>query len=542
MLSLPALVRLRAQHPKAEIHIVINRSFLGVKPFLPMVDKVIAFDRELVQQGLVETDRALFEPFDRLQKMISELNQEKYDQIVNLTQNRFSGYLNALISANEKMGMSLNHKGQASFGSNWFRYLNNVVGAGAATIFNFADIFQFGLGGSAPYQSQIHLEETVDGRKEYETWRLGQVYTDGPKVVLQCLTSDEKKNWPMDRWIQALSIFAISNPRAEIIALGAPFERAKIEELVKAAAESKLKISPAYLSLEGALTLLNESDVLVTGDTSIKHLAAFSHIRILEIALGGSDIRKTGSLKADSLILTSAESCAPCSHEGQCHRGRRYCAESLTPEFVGLMLGQYLIKDWNAIRVLTEEFSDTARVFRSRRFIDGFWYAEDLREAQWAEQISSNLDRVAWKFMLDNQHSKHLATYGSESVHFKTWLEDHKGSANGSGALRSQLNTIETATVQSEQRLSRLLEDLSERLRPMGSKDALDFVDAKFANDVSQVERDLRLGRFLTEKVLLGPENGLYRYRQMQTSLNEVVLHQKIKLKLVRTLKDMIME
>jgi ADP-heptose:LPS heptosyltransferase len=542
ILTVPALAALRAAHRDCEIHLLVNQSFVKIAKLIPFVDHVIGFDRETMQQGLVEADRPLFEPFDRLNEFVQELNEHKYNRVVNLTQNKFSGYLSSLVNAENHLGLSINNKGQASFGTLWFRYLNDVVGAGASSIFHYADLFKYGTGVAQERENRFQLNETAEGRAEFESWRNQRIYSSKRKIALQCLTSDEKKNWPKASWVSALKTFSVANPDVELIALGAPFEEAQIAEFTQMASRQGVTISPAILGIEAALSLLNECDLLVTGDTSIKHLALGSSCRVLEVALGSSDIRKTGAFKADSLIIRTNEACAPCSHEKACHRERHFCAENLQAELVGLAISRFLIQDWNGLKILADEYSDTNIIYRARRPQGGFWYAQDLREGHIDRQLSDYLDCAAWRFLLTEENKKPLAAYGSESINLRNWLDELGLISPKNDAIRIHLDQIEKEIVKNEIRISRLMTDVTRRLREVGNLVDLDFVDKDMASEMGEIETELGLGRFLTEKLQIKRESGLFRARQLQTSLNEAVVHQQIKLKLVRSLKNIIVE
>src|SRR6185437_6415211 len=104
------------------------------------------------------------------------------------------------------------------------------------------------------------------------------------------------------------------------------------------------------------LSLARVADVLVTGDTSIKHLAALTPIRIVEIALGSSDIERTGAYKDGSLIISSRESCVPCRHSAPCHRDHHACAAKLDPQAVGLAIAKFTEKDWSSLQLLAQEY------------------------------------------------------------------------------------------------------------------------------------------------------------------------------------------
>jgi len=299
LLAAEAISAVRAKYPLARVDLLVNKGVESVAPFLPNIGRVHTVPREILQDALVSADRPIFEPLDRLKSLVARLSSEKYDKIINLTQTKFSGYLTAAIESNEKIGMIINHRGQASFGSPWFRYLNGVIGAGAQRGFHYADIFKYGsTGENGVIASAASANETEAGKRELEEWLRHHSFGSDLKILLQLQTSDKKKNWSSSAWVQALESFRRSGKsaaQAQLIALGAPNERPLLEQFQKQARDAKIDVAIATMSLEGVLSLARVADVLVTGDTSIKHLAALTPIRIVEIALGSSDIERTGA-------------------------------------------------------------------------------------------------------------------------------------------------------------------------------------------------------------------------------------------------------
>jgi hypothetical protein len=80
------------------------------------------------------------------------------------------------------------------------------------------------------------------------------------------------------------------------------------------------------------VSLLEETDLLVTGDTSIKHLASAGTTRVIELIVGSADAYRTGSWKSGDFIVSSREACAPCGHSEACHRTSHACATSISVE------------------------------------------------------------------------------------------------------------------------------------------------------------------------------------------------------------------
>lgn len=288
MLS-PVLKGIKSQHKNVELHVLINSQFSFVKTLMPWVDKFILFDRKQMQKGMGEVDRQLFEPLDRLSTTIDYLNNEKYTKVFNLTHTRLSGILCGLINAEEKLGLAFNDNHTASFGSRWYSYLNEQVGGGSDFTAHMTDVHYYGA--EIPYNSH-EFDFVLDKKGEDEAVAL---IGDLKNIIcVQAFTSDNKKNWGLDRIAKSLKLFQYMNPKYSIFALGAPNESHKVSELIKVCDKEGVSVKPAICSLQGALGILRVSELLLTGDTSIKHLACGTDCKIIEIAIGSSDYRKTG--------------------------------------------------------------------------------------------------------------------------------------------------------------------------------------------------------------------------------------------------------
>lgn len=339
--TLPALKKLRLDHPGAQIDLLINSSFAHMVGVVGYVDRVLLFDRDAIQKSLVDAERPLFEGYDLLKETVDGINEQGYDRVVNFTHNRLSGWLCGLIQAGEKHGLVLDGTGAVSFGDPWFRFLNAQVDVDSGHAINHSDVF---LGAAAGWTDEPSctffdslLVETDRGRTESAAL-LRNALPNGPRVVLQLSTSDEKKEWGDDRFKFLVHRLSAQFPRLTVFALGAPNEVKRIrmfcENTQAIDGAHEIAILPAIVSLEGVVSLLEESDILVTGDTSVKHLAAAASIPVIELSLGSADVFRTGSWKAGDVIVSSKEPCAPCGHSELCHRASHLCAEGLPVELI----------------------------------------------------------------------------------------------------------------------------------------------------------------------------------------------------------------
>jgi ADP-heptose:LPS heptosyltransferase len=336
----PAIKALRRRYPGAEIHLMINSNFETAARLIEGVDVTLKFERDRIQRSCVDADRPMFEAYDWLQRFVDEASDQSYDMIFNFTHNRLSGWLCGLIESPQKVGLTLDGSGAVSFGSSWFRQLNQQVDFDDVQSFNHTDVF-LGAVGAWDFAVEVGffdglLSETTEGRREAREL-IGEGDADQLKVAFQISTSDPKKEWGDARFRALAETLLRAKPEAVIFVTGAPDERERIEAFCRSCEVAPDSIRPAILSLAGVVSFLEEADLLVTGDTSIKHLASAGTVRVIELIVGSADAYRTGGWKTGDLLIASREACAPCGHSEVCHRTSHACALSIPVSSVALL-------------------------------------------------------------------------------------------------------------------------------------------------------------------------------------------------------------
>ncbi|MGE3972899.1 MAG: glycosyltransferase family 9 protein [Bdellovibrionales bacterium] len=405
VLATPAIHGLKKRYPNAELHLALNKQFQGLAPLLPYVDRFHFFDRNKIQESLALADRPLFESYDRLSDFLLPLQAENFDLVVNLTQNKLSGWLTSMISSKDKMGLHFRQDGVAQFGSPWFRHLNQWGLEITGPQFHFADIFYNGAVG--PQENyQFEVSETTKGQDEAKALCTSKKY-----ITVQLLTNDKKKNWHVDRFHQAIETFRKMNLDFEVLVLCSPAERKDVQLFVERFQDKMVRT--AECSLEGLFSLLKRSSLLLTGDTATKHLACAALTPIVELSIGSSHYFQTGSYLNDSLIIQSTEPCAPCHHSKDCPQKSHLCSERVPGDLVGLLCSKLLVKDWSGIKVISDEFTGYADVLRVAKVSSGHWTAVPLAASPSAEYVDKIFDQMSWMLLLNNEHNKSLTQIGS---------------------------------------------------------------------------------------------------------------------------------
>ena len=146
--------------------------------------------------------------------------------------------------------------------------------------------------------------------------------SDKRTVYLQVLTSDEKKNWSLHKWMGLFEQLQIQYPLLKFKVLAAPFE---IEKL-------KVYFNPQDLEVTSLFELreqLKNARMLITGDTSAAHLAAETRTPCLVLSLGSSDPTKTSPWLFGAWVMSATTACAPCVHSNPCSQKTHLCGEDL---------------------------------------------------------------------------------------------------------------------------------------------------------------------------------------------------------------------
>lgn len=420
LMSAPVIRDLRVKYPSARIDLLVNSQCASIAPLMKTVDRVLEFDRNGFQRGLGEASVPFFESYERLSGLLDEIESQNYDIAINLTQNRLSGWLMGLIEAKERVGLVLDHEGRGLFGSNWFRYLNQQIDLESHEVFHFNDIFRFALGLDGIESNAPALEETEAGRAEAVDVLKSAA---GPRVIcVQALSSDVKKDWGLDRFAAALAVVAARHPDTSFAILAAPFERERLRPLVSVLNQNGVNAFLAVTSFEGAFSLLKSSELLLTLDTSLKHLAAAAGTKIVEICVGSSDPARTGADSNGAVIVKSKESCAPCVHSSPCHREQHFCAQRIPADAVAAIVSEVYAGRKFQLRMIADEYKSEIEVLRVDRVGLGFWAAPAVNESLSDANVGRWLDLVCRKIWLQGSRATH-GNMGTEMLRLSRFFK-----------------------------------------------------------------------------------------------------------------------
>lgn len=517
----PVISGLRTRYPRAEIHLLTNDSNRSVVPLMPHIVKTHYFERNSIQQSLGTADAPLFWGYHKVRELVDGINSENYSLCINFTHTKLSGYLMGQIHAEEKQGVAIDAAGRVSYGSPWFRYLNDISTTYKGPQFHFTDVFMFACDlEKSPRFSE--LKETHEGRSEADNV-LKNFNTNGRTIAIQTRTSEEKKNWEADKWKALLKSLSRAYPADNFVLLGAPNEIEYLTDLKMGADSERIQI--AICSMAGAYSILKKSNFVLSVDTSIKHLAAATSAKVIELSLGSSDYQQTGIAKSNSYIIRSKEKCAPCPHSSPCSREKRFCSINISSDAVFAVMSTLLAGRPSALKTIATDIADEAELLETQVSNFGFWLALPV-----AANASSSLDRItelaAWKYMFQKTNDKvsQIGSLGLELSKSVSRLE----------FIDSDFEALDFELSQEEQLLQRAQTEIVGVLKEWGRSPTREDIVTK---KLQSLEANLGCGQLLTTKWLERNGQGLGQIRAVQSQFDDIQELNQIQLKILRTIE-----
>lgn len=517
----PVISGIRARYPRAEIHLLTNDSNRSVVPLMPHIVKTHYFERNSIQQSLGTAEAPLFWGYHKVRELVHGLNQENYSLCINFTHTKLSGYLMGQIHADEKQGVTIDAAGRVSYGSPWFRYLNDISTTYKGPQFHFMDVFMFATDlEKSPRFAE--LKETHEGRSEADKF-LKELNTSGRIIAIQTRTSEEKKNWQADKWVALLKSLTNAYPADNFVLTGAPDEIGHLTAIKDCVGSDRVQIS--ICSMAGAYSILKKANFVLSVDTSIKHLAAATQAKVIELSLGSSDYQQTGISKSNSYIIRSKEKCAPCPHSAPCSREKRFCSVNISADSVFAVMSTLLSGRVSALKTVAADISDEAELLETQVSNFGFWLALPV-----GDNASSSLDRItelaAWKYMFQKSDDK-IAQIGSLGVELSKCVSRLE-------FIESDFDALDMELSREEQSLKRAQNEIVSALKEWGRSQTREDVVTK---KLKALEASLGFGQLLTSKWLERNGQGLGQIRAVQSQFDDIQEINQIQLKILRTIE-----
>ncbi len=154
------------------------------------------------------------------------------------------------------------------------------------------------------------------------------------KSVALCPGAAHKtKKWPKDYWINLAA--KLIEKSINVVVIGGPGDRTAVEDIASAVDNPNVETFISKGSIKDTVIKISECDAIITGDTSMAHIAYAR--RVKSFVIFGSTVPELGFAPKSSLfrvIQDNSVECRPCTHIGRdkCPRGHFKCMQNIKPD------------------------------------------------------------------------------------------------------------------------------------------------------------------------------------------------------------------
>ncbi|RJR45776.1 MAG: glycosyltransferase family 9 protein [Deltaproteobacteria bacterium] len=322
----PLLSRLRRAYPGARLSLLTDRRLLPLQAAGPEVDEVIGFD--FLQLGSLATANWPG-AYQLLADFHQDLQTRRFDLVFNLNFSRLSLLLTHLLGARAKGYLSA--LGGREFSREpWLAWIYSLVHARRFNRFHLTDVFRHLApeSGTAPAMG-----------------RAGAGLKEEPVIALQLATRHVRRTWPLEHFTR-LAEYLVRHLSARVLLVGTKAERS-LGERLRAALPDVLRERVVNLQgrtgLEELAARLEQTHLLISGDTGTLHLAAALGVPTVALFLGPALCFETGPYGSGHYVLQAEPPCHPCTEAASpCPQEGPICLEMLPPELVGRLVSGLL--------------------------------------------------------------------------------------------------------------------------------------------------------------------------------------------------------
>jgi ADP-heptose:LPS heptosyltransferase len=153
-------------------------------------------------------------------------------------------------------------------------------------------------------------------------------------------SQSKTRRWPLERWLQLIDF--ITSKNFTVILTGAKVDAPEAEAIKKQVTQPEHTVVKAGCSLRETCDALYDSDLVISVDTGILHVAAALGCKIVSLH-GPAPVSLWGPISDTAICLIPSEDCIQCSYLGfeKCSKSRQ-CIDDISVNQVIAAINQLL--------------------------------------------------------------------------------------------------------------------------------------------------------------------------------------------------------
>lgn len=297
------------QSEQCQISLLVYKESLKAAQNIKGIHEIHVIDRQEI--ATLKANKLFSDGFalELLYNQTKKITQEKWDNILNFSNDTIGAYLTSYFKANtdKVIGIHFSEDRNVVSQNDWELIFNDVLPSLKYSPIHFVDCYHHMM--NIPYKKNVENLITNQAHNESAFSNINHIRknfgegTTTKVIAIQPLTSDVAKNIPFDTICDFISALNGTNEFIPLILIAPTEEEREYAERINSAFENKLIVVEA--DLQAVASVLMNVDLLVTPDTVIKHIADLCDTPLIEVSLGYAPFLKQGTTNSENLVLTN---------------------------------------------------------------------------------------------------------------------------------------------------------------------------------------------------------------------------------------------
>lgn len=301
---------LYAKYPQAQISYLVFSEMKAAAAILKNIDQIYTIDRKKI----LTISKCNFMPephaIENLHQELAEVATQNWDEVINYSNDKVAAYITSYLTQKDHSsfaGVKFSDSNTLSYSNEWAIIYNDLLPDYKIGSLNFTDCLNQLCGTKIPNikrdRVKVNSNNSAMAKENFCKIKAKYPHPEQTKIIgIQLFTSSTTKNIPSATITDLLQQMIDIGSMIPIL-LVAPSETEK-EYANKLCAQFDNSIVIVETDFKALPSVLLNLDLLITPDTSIKHLADIMYIPLIEVALGEAPFLKQGTRNSASLILT----------------------------------------------------------------------------------------------------------------------------------------------------------------------------------------------------------------------------------------------
>jgi ADP-heptose:LPS heptosyltransferase len=301
---------IKKAHPQSEIHYVCFTETLSSVNIINHVDKVHTVQRKKITTYLNNPIYSDGLAFNALENDLSGLELNEKDHVINYSNDMISSYITSFLtheSGANYHGIRFSHLNTVEYSCDNAIILNDILTSYSPSPYTLNDAYHRLLSLKEDgLSNKIITSRVHDESAERNLQRLRCTKNLNPEKVkivgIQICSSNSLKDMSLNTITELVSLINEHPDLVPMLMVAPTPEEKERADIINTHFDNTLvSVESDFKALP---SVLNNIDLLITPDTSVKHLADALNVKTLEVSLGFSPFLKQGTINPSSLIMT----------------------------------------------------------------------------------------------------------------------------------------------------------------------------------------------------------------------------------------------